>query len=57
MKMDLKGKTLTIVIDDVTKSIKTTAKMELSASSGGFQPVATVDGKVVKANVMIGWKR
>jgi hypothetical protein len=59
LKMDIKlvGKKLTIVVEDVTKSIKSTEKMELSASSGGFQGVGTVDGKAIKVSCLVGWKR
>jgi len=54
---DLKGKTLTITVADVTKVVKASEKMDLCASTGGFTGIGTVDGKAVKASVLVGWKR
>lgn len=54
---DLKGKKLTITVEDVTKVEKKSEKMDLSASTGGFTGIGTVDGKLVKASLLVGWKR
>lgn len=56
MKIDLKGKTLTIVVEDVTKGNRPSksGKMNLCATTGGFTAVGTVDGKVVKVNLTVG---
>lgn len=57
MDIKLEGKKLTIVIADVTKVIKNGPKMDLSASTGGFTGVGTVDGKFIKASCLVGWNR
>jgi hypothetical protein len=57
MDIKLEGKKLTITIPDVTKVVKQSEKMDLSASTGGWQGVGTVDGKVIKLMAMTGWKR
>ena len=57
VEFTLKGKQLTIVVADVTKVQKQSEKMDLSASTGGFTGIGTVDGKLVKASLLVGWKR
>lgn len=57
MDIKLEGKKLTITVPDVTKVVKASEKMDLSASTGGFQGIGTVDGKAIKASLLVGWKR
>ena len=57
MQVSLEGKKLTIVVEDVTKVIKKSEKMDLSASTGGFTPVGVVGGNTIKASLLVGWKR
>lgn len=57
MKLEIKDNNYVITIP-ISSTPKETAKMMLTASSGGWQAAGTTpDGRPLKANVMVGFNK